>query len=215
MSTDQFPTPGGLPDGQARGQSGGTAEEARMRAREMADEVEQRARAKGEEIRERVEQKGEEQKDRAAGTADALAEAIRAAGTTLRDRHEERLGQFTDEFADQVERFSGYLRDNDMRGLMHNLEDMARRNPTTFLGSTLAAGLMAGRFLRASGRETNTSDGAEASYPTRHRPPSHREFASNSPTPELNTPREAADSSSPTREGVGRATTYTAGGPTS
>ena len=31
--------------------------------------------------------------------------------------------------AEQVERFSGYLRDNDMRGMMSNLEDVARRSP--------------------------------------------------------------------------------------
>lgn len=191
-------------------------DEARDQMRELADQVEQEARARGEELRERMEAKGQEQKERAAGTADALADAIRAASTTLRDHHEERLGHFTDEFADQVERFSGYLRDNDVRGLMHNLEDVARRNPTAFLGGTLAAGLVAGRFLRASRRGDGEHDEGGIGSSTGTRPPSHREFASNSPTPELHSPREAADSSSTTQESISlRDSMHNAGGPTS
>lgn len=218
MSTNEQHTPGASGGAQAGGnRSGSTGEEARQQAREMADRVEQRAREKGEELRGRMEEKGEEQKARAAGTAEALADAMRAAGSRLRDRHEERLGEFTDEFADQVDRFSGYLRDNDMRGLMHNLEDMARRNPTAFLGSTLAAGLIAGRFLRSSGRDAEQDGQAAASRPfDRHRPPSHQELSSNSPTPELRTPREASQSSGDGASTTfGRETTYTAGGPTS
>lgn len=225
MSTNQNSAPGDARQGQAGGQAGTMTEDARQKAREvtdeaqqqarkMTDQVRQEARARGEEIRDQVEQKGAEQKDRMAGTAEALAEAIRSAGSTLRDRHEERLGQFTDEFADQVDRFSGYLRDHDMRGLMHDLENVARRNPAGFLGSTLAAGLVAGRFLRSSGRDAEQGRQSGSATSGQHRPPSHQEFASNSPTPEQRTPREAAGSSSPARDpNLGRETPYTAGGP--
>ena len=210
---NQQDTPGFRPDNQSGAGSGtGATDEVRQQTRETAQKLENRAREKGEEIRERVERTGEAQKERAAGTAEALAEAVRAAGSTLRDRDEDRLGQYTEEFADQIERFSGYLRDRDVGGLMHDLEDMARRSPTAFLGSSLAAGLVAGRFLRASDRSDTSSRDSMSSHAgrmstsqdgrdsvDRHRPPSHQEFASNSPTPELNTPREAAGSSSPER----------------
>lgn len=223
MSTNQQHTPGAGTGGQPRSgmgeqpeMGGSPVEEARQQAREVADRVEQRAREKGEEIRGRVEQKGEEQKERAAGTAEALAEAMRAAGSTLRERQEDRLGEYTDEFAGQIERFSGYLRDRDLGGLMHDLEDMARRNPTAFLGSTLAAGLVAGRFLRSSERNSHeTAHGGQGHDGDRHRPPSHREFASNSPTPELRTPREAAESSSAERDTLHNGGTTNFGGPQS
>lgn len=205
MSTRENSMTGAGPGGARSEQPDGMADRARQQADEvkeqargMAEDVQHQARAKGEEIRDRVEQQGEQQKERAAGTADALAEAIRAAGSTLRDRDEQRLGQFTDEFADQVERLGGYLRDNDMRGLMHGLEDVARKNPTGFLGSTLAAGIVAGRFLRSSGRDTESGieSNPDRHARTQHRPPSHKEFASNPPAPDFGTPREAASSSS-------------------
>lgn len=203
-----------------RGTSGATpGAETRQQARQVAEDVEQRARAKGEELRERVMERGEEQKDNAARTADSLVEAIRAAGSTLREREEERLGRLTDELADQVQRFSGYLRDRDVGSLFDDLQDVARRNPSGFLGGSLAAGLMAGRFLRSSGsHEEQEYIGRPADRPQAgaHRPPSHQEFGSNSPTPELHQPREAAESSSPARTTTfGRETTYTGEGPTS
>ena len=211
-----YPDPDVRSDGRTGQSRPGTMESTREQAREMAEQIEERARASGQEMRQRLEAKGEEQKARAADTAEALADAVRSASTTLRDRHEDRLGQFTDEFADQLERFSGYLRDHDMRGLLHNLEDMARRNPAAFLGSTLAAGLATGRFLRSSSPGDETHGGGTPSASAPSRPPSHLEFASNSPTPELHRPREAADSSSPTAESISRRdSTYTAGGPTS
>jgi hypothetical protein len=205
------------PDGRLREPGGGGAEgaqeEARRTAREMTDRVEQKARAKGEELRERVEEKGEEQKERAASRADTLAEAIRAAGATLRDRHEDRLGEFTDEFAHQVERFSGYLRDNDMRGLVRNLEDVARRNPAGFLGGTLSAGLVAGRFMGSSARDPERPR-EDSGQP--HRPPSHQEFGSTERAAPLQTGMGGSRTgSTPVGARPGRASTYDAGGPTS
>ena len=176
------------------------ATQARDEARRVADQVEHEVRERGEQIRDRVEAKADEGRTRAAETTDALAAAFRAAGDSLRDRHEDRLGNLTEELAEQVERFSGYLRDNDMRGLVGDLEDVARRNPTGFLGSTLAAGLMAGRFLRASG-----SDSRDDSYRTHStgspddRPPSHREFGA-TPAPEASSGRGGGISDSPARD---------------
>lgn len=172
--------PSSSSSGLAAAETGSDARElagqAKAEAGRVADEVEQQVRERGEQIRDRVEAKADEGRSRAAETSDALAAAFRAAGESLRDRHEDRLSHFTDELAEQVDRFSGYLRDNDMRGLVEDLEDVARRNPTGFLGSTLAAGLMAGRFLRASGSDAGDDARRPASPNPTDRPPSHREF---------------------------------------
>lgn len=45
---------------------------------------------------------------------------------------------------------ASYLEDEDSRVLLHDLEDVARRNPGAFIGLSFAAGLTVGRFLRAS-----------------------------------------------------------------
>jgi hypothetical protein len=176
------------------------ASQAKEEARRVADQVEQEVRDRGEQIRDRVEAKADEGRSRAAETSDALAAAFRAAGDSLRDRHEDRLGHLTEELAEQVERFSGYLRDNDMRGLVGDLEDVARRNPTGFLGSTLAAGLMAGRFLRASDSDArDDSRRMDRPGPTDHRPPSHREFGA-SPAADTTSSRGFTSPESPTRD---------------
>jgi hypothetical protein len=176
------------------------ATQARDEARRVADQVEHEVRERGEQIRDRVEAKADEGRSRAAETTDALAAAFRAAGDSLRDRHEDRLGHLTEELAEQVERFSGYLRDNDMRGLVGDLEDVARRNPTGFLGSTLAAGLLAGRFLRASGSESrDDTHRTHAAGSPDYRPPSHREFGA-APPPDAPSGRRAGISDTPARD---------------
>ncbi|HEX6070162.1 MAG TPA: hypothetical protein VFZ18_10060, partial [Longimicrobiaceae bacterium] len=222
MSTSNEPTPGDSPFRQGPGpmiagtpQSGSRGEsispdlesdarqmaaQAKDEARRVADQVGQEVRERGEQIRDTVEAKADEGRSRAAETGDALAAAFRAAGDSLRDRHEDRLGHLTDELAEQVERFSGYLRDNDMRGLMGDLEDVARRNPTGFLGSTLTAGLMAGRFLRASGGDSRDdarrTDGLDSTY---DRPPSQDGFGA-TPAAETTASRGFTSPASPARD---------------
>lgn len=89
--------------------------------------------------------------------ANALAQALRAAGDSLRDQGQDRLAGWSGSAAGEVERVSSYLEHEDSRALMHDLEDMARRNPGAFIGLSFAAGLTAGRFLRAS--EPRAGDG--------------------------------------------------------
>ena len=49
-----------------------------------------------------------------------------------------------------MEKVVGYMQGKPADGMLHDFEDLARRNPALFLGGTYLAGMAVGRFLRAS-----------------------------------------------------------------
>lgn len=50
----------------------------------------------------------------------------------------------------QVERLARYLHDRDVRQVVSDVEDLARRSPGMFLGGAFVIGLAASRFLKSS-----------------------------------------------------------------
>jgi hypothetical protein len=102
------------------------------------------------------------QKDHVAGSAGAVAQAIRQTGRELRDQDQAAIGRYADTAADQVERFAGYLRDRDISDLVDDLEGFARRQPGLFLGGAVALGFLGTRFLMSSGRRAERRERALA-----------------------------------------------------
>lgn len=80
----------------------------------------------------------------------ALASAFDAAAASLSEGNQTRMADWSRELSGRAHRIAGYLEEQDTRGLVTDLEGTARQHPTAFLGSTFAAGLAAGRFLRSS-----------------------------------------------------------------
>lgn len=141
----------GMPDEAGRSQSTReTAAQTSRQTRELADDLRDRARRKGTELKERAESMAEQGKAGAADSFEAVATALHAAGSSLREGNQGRLGDFGEQFADRVERIASYLRRRDVRALLDDLEDFGRRNPAVFLGTTFVGGLVLGRFLRSS-----------------------------------------------------------------
>jgi hypothetical protein len=119
-------------------------------------EVRERAQEMKQEVRGRVEEK----KQVASEKVHALARALRAAGDTLEDDGESALARYGRQAADQVERLASYIDGNDTSGMIRQFEHIARDNPAAFTGSTFAAGLLLGRFLRSS-RPDDARDGQD------------------------------------------------------
>ena len=90
------------------------------------------------------------QKHRVADRLDSIVHALNAARDSLQDDDQGQLAEYVGDLTSQVERSTGYLRNNDYGAMMRDMEDLARRNTGLFLGSTFVAGLAMGRFLRAS-----------------------------------------------------------------
>jgi len=87
----------------------------------------------------------------------SVAETIRQVGDSVKppegapaNKVAELTTQYTESLSQQVEKLSGYLERQDLRGLMSDVEKFARRNPAIFLGGAFALGILAARFLKSS-----------------------------------------------------------------
>jgi hypothetical protein len=144
-------------------QGGGVVDQTKQKAGRVADQVQEKAAPVVEKAQEKAGQVAdaakqqatsrlEGQKERAVGGLGTAAHAIRQVGQQLREQEQPAVAQYADKAAEQVERFSGYLRQKDVDQLIREAEGFARRQPTVFLGGAFALGLLAARFLKSSGR---------------------------------------------------------------
>ncbi len=60
------------------------------------------------------------------------------------------LCELAERAARQVDRAAVYLRRSEMRDVVRDVEDLARRRPAAFVGGTFAAGLLLARFFKSS-----------------------------------------------------------------
>jgi hypothetical protein len=61
------------------------------------------------------------------------------------------LCELAERAAQQVDRASRYLRRSELRDLVRDVEDLARRRPAAFVGGSFATGLLLARFFKSSG----------------------------------------------------------------
>jgi hypothetical protein len=106
------------------------------------------------------------QKDKAAEGLGSIAHALRQTGDQLRGESQGfAIDSYIATAADQVERFSGYLRSTNTRDMVRRVEDYARQQPALFFGSALLIGLLGARFLKSSGRDNYSSQYGQGSEP--------------------------------------------------
>ncbi|HEX6693303.1 MAG TPA: hypothetical protein VF035_01245 [Longimicrobiales bacterium] len=110
-----------------------------------------------EQMTERATEGVESRKSVLADSLSSVVNALRAAERSLREDNQTGLADYSSSIASYVERSSGYVRDNDMNGLMSDLQRVGRENTTMFMGGSFAAGAALGRFLRASAPEPETA----------------------------------------------------------
>lgn len=95
---------------------------------------------------------------RAAESLGTVANAIRKTGEQLRAEDQGALTEYLDQAAQKVDAASEYLQRRSLGQVVGDLEQFARREPALFLGGAFVAGLVGGRFLKAS-RPTPSSRG--------------------------------------------------------
>jgi hypothetical protein len=93
--------------------------------------------------------------DRLAARLGSVASALRDAGRRLDREVVDGLGELVDRAARQVDRASGYVRGSEVKDMVRDAEDLARRRPAAFLGGTFAAGFLLARFLKSSGERAS------------------------------------------------------------
>ena len=143
---------------QAKDQVKSAASDATEQVKSLASDAKDQAKDLASQASDHVQSLVGQQKDQAADRLGSLAQALREAGTKLNaDQQGGDFGQYAGRAAQQVERLSRYLRESDLRGIVRDTENFARRRPEVFLGGTLVAGLMLARFLKASSPSPRSS----------------------------------------------------------
>ena len=170
--------------GQAKQQGQQVAQQARQQAGQLANRG-----------TEQVKSQLANQKHEASQRMVPVQSALRETGQQLRKQGQGSVAGYADKAADQVERFSGYLRETDVDEIVDEVRGFARRSPAVFLGGAVALGFLATRFLKSSSEE-----GASADYGYRGTPAATSRAATTYGTGETNTalPPSGVEVESPT-----------------
>ena len=151
----------------ATGGEQGVMSQAKEAAGEAVGQVQEKAGRAVDAAKQRAASQADKQKEKAAGGLSTVADAIRQTCQHLREQEQgsvpQYAAQYGDRAADQIERLSGYLREHDISDMAHELEGVARRNPTAFVGGAFVLGLLGARFLKSS-RPQQQSSGDSRSH---------------------------------------------------
>ena len=165
-------------------QAGGVVDQAKDKAGQVAEQVQEKAGQVADQAKRQATSRLESGKERAVEGLATVAHAVRQVGQQLREQEQPTVAQYADKGAQQIERFSGYLRDKDVDQIVRETEAYARRQPTVFLGSAMGLGFLLARFLKSSSRRAAAPSGASTRphTPTSYTPPSSYTPSAESPT---------------------------------
>jgi hypothetical protein len=141
-------------------QAGQATEQAKQQGQQLAGQARQQAGELANRGTEQVKSQLANQKHDASQRLTPIQTALRETAEQLRNQGQGSVSQYADTAADQVERFSSYLRETDVDEIMDEARGFARRRPALFLGGAAALGFFGTRFLKSSSsQEQETSAG--------------------------------------------------------
>lgn len=158
---DEGPGRGGASPPTLKEQAADLGRKARSGARQAATEAQTQ-----------VQTRLERGRQDAAVTLSSVATTLLQSGLQLRDEKQEMAGEYVERAARQIERAAHYVETADLREVVDQVEDFARRRPAVFIGSAFAAGLLAARFLKSSRSSASrrSEEGFERPYLDREVP---------------------------------------------
>lgn len=134
--------------------AGKSADDLKDKASSLASAVVDEAKKEGhravDSVREEASRLGEAQKETVANRIGDVAGTLRGASDDLRTKDERAAANVTDAAADHLQRFSETLSSKDLRSIVDDASDLARRYPAVFLGGAVMLGFMAARFAKSS-----------------------------------------------------------------
>lgn len=94
------------------------------------------------------------QKDEAAMDLEKVAGAVRQLGEGLAGKEHGPIAQYAAEYgkkaAEGIDRLTNYLRQNDAKALLNEVQNLGRRQPVLLIGGAFLLGLAGARFLKSS-----------------------------------------------------------------
>ena len=132
-------------------------EQAKHQGQQLAQQARQQAGKLANRGGEQVKSQLETQKHQAAQRMTPVQMALRETAQQLRKQGEGPVAEYADKASDQVERFSGYLRETEVDEITDEVRGFARSRPALFLGSAALLGFLGTRFLKSSSQEASSA----------------------------------------------------------
>ena len=136
-----------------------TGGSAAMEPRQVVDQTQEKMSQVVDQVRQLATSQLTKQLAPAAQSVQKLGSRTQAVGQELRADDQQWLAQYADQAAQQLERFSSYLRDADAEQLIGEVEGLVRRRPVLLLGGALAVGLIATRLFKPPSQPISTTEG--------------------------------------------------------
>ncbi len=118
-------------------------------------------------VRDQAASRADQQRQTLASGIGAVAQAFQSMSEELKSKDQGPIAEYTAEFGSaiggQVEKIGTYLNGRDIKQLIGDAEQFARRSPGAFLGTAFVLGIAATRFFKSSGSQS--SSGSGESYP--------------------------------------------------
>ncbi|HVG00037.1 MAG TPA: hypothetical protein VND68_09380 [Chloroflexia bacterium] len=132
----------------------GTVQQVQETAGNVAGQAQETVGRVADQVRQTASTRLEDQKNRAVEGISNVAEQVREMSLNMQDQGA--VAEYMDRAAWQLQRFSDYLQEKDLRDLVIEAEHFARRQPTMFLAGGFLLGLLGARFLKSSARQLQT-----------------------------------------------------------
>lgn len=125
-------------------------DQAQEKAQQVAGQAKEQAQQAAGQGKQRAKSLVDSRSTQAGDQVSTQASDIRTVGQKLREEGKEGPAKIADQAADRAERLGGYLKDSDADRILHDLEDLGRKQPLAVMFGGLALGFAASRFLKAS-----------------------------------------------------------------
>lgn len=142
-------------------QSGEVKEQVKQQGQQITRQARQQAGELATRGGEQVKSQLANQKHEASQRLTPIQVALRETAQQLRKQGQAPIAQYADRTSDQVERFSGYLRETEVDEMVEEARGFARGRPALFLGGALALGFIGARFLKSSSQEAASGDSGQ------------------------------------------------------
>lgn len=146
--------------GQGTGGSGGSASDLGEIGQQAVSQAQEQAVKIVSQAREQVTANVKSQTARGATIATVLSSTLQDAGSQLREQNEAGIASYLDQAAGQVEQIGSMLENQEYSQLIGTVQGLAQRQPVLFFAAAVAVGVVGARFLRSSGSQGTSSQGA-------------------------------------------------------
>jgi uncharacterized protein YjbJ (UPF0337 family) len=149
--------------GEAKSAAGKVVDEAKDQVAGLADRAKEELGA----ATDKAKSLASDQKDLLAEQVGGVAEAIGKAASDL-EQSNGPSAQYARMIADNAEKLSSAIRDNDVDQLLGMAQDFGRRQPVAFMGAAALLGFAASRFVTASAKRRDDRQASPATGPTNY-----------------------------------------------